>query len=143
MSEIDKTTAEDPAPYPQTIEQVTADALARYMAVCAHESGALNLPRFEQMKEAEERGVKYGVEFQVYMLNLTAGTAEQGLAFLLREVIEHLPEKADEIAARLWELWDDPPFVAWTWDVLQSYGIDPQAVSENARAKFAEKRGES
>lgn len=63
-------------------------------------------------------------------------TAEFGVAFLLHEFKRLAPEQADDLAARLWDMWEDPPLQALTWDVLDSYGIDPEQVESVALARW-------
>ena len=122
------------APYPKTVEEATADNLARHMAVEAHRDAVLNTPRFQRMMAAEKTGENHAHLRDLYFLNQALMTAEHGVAFLLHELGRLAPEQADEVAARLWDMWEDPPLEAVTWDALDSYGINPEQVASAARA---------
>ena len=124
------------APYPKTAEEATAENLARHMAVEAHYSATLNSPRHRQAMDAEKTGENLADKRSLYMLNQALMTAEHGVAFLLHELKRLAPEEADNVAARMWDMWEDPPLQAITWDVLESYGIDPEQVSEVALARW-------
>lgn len=87
------------APYPKTVEEATADNLARHMAVEAHWSASLNTPRFQQMMAAEKAGDNrdnLDDLRELYRVNQALMTAEHGVAFLLHELKRLAPEQADE-----------------------------------------------
>ncbi|WP_326646625.1 hypothetical protein OG884_18530 [Streptosporangium sp. NBC_01755] len=130
------TSTDDLAPYPETPEEATADNLARHMAVEAHYSATLNSPRFQQVMAAEKTGENLADKRSLYMLNQALMLAEHGVAFLLHELQRFAPDQADEVAARMWDMWEDPPLQAITWDALESYGIDPEQVSAAALARW-------
>lgn len=129
-------TVDDFAPYPHTPDEATAARLAAYLAVEAHWSASLSQTYFVAMRAAEESGENFPDMAAQYNLNSAAMTAEQAACFLLRKLIEHVPDKADEIAAEMWGDWEDPPVLAWTWPVLEEYGIDPQAVMDAAHKRW-------
>lgn len=133
-------TVDDFATYPHMTEEATARRLAKYMAVEAHWSASLNSSYFKAMM-AEESGSDYPNAAACYHLNQALMTAEHSVAFLLRALMHHLPDKADEIAAELWSDWEDPPVVAQTWPVLESFGIDPKAVQDAALKRFHAVKG--
>jgi hypothetical protein len=87
-------------------------------------------------RDAENEGWNHAAHMERYALNQSLMLAEHGVCFLLRKLIEHVPDKADEIAAEMWGGWEDPPLVALTWPVLESYGIDPQAVADAAQKRW-------
>lgn len=129
-------TVDDFASYPHETEDVTAARLAEYMAVEAHWSASLNQTYFKAMMAAEKSEESYPDKAAQYNLNNALMTAEHSVCFLLRKLIEHLPDKADEIAAEMWGDWEDPPLLALTWPVLESFDIDPQAVTDAARKRW-------
>ncbi|WP_326642970.1 hypothetical protein OG884_06015 [Streptosporangium sp. NBC_01755] len=130
------TSTDDLAPYPETPEEATAENLARHMAVEAHYSATLNSPRFQLMMAAEKTGENLADKRSLYMLNQALMLAEHGVAFLLHELQRFAPDQADEVAARMWDMWEDPPLQAITWDALESYGINPEQVSAAALARW-------
>ncbi|SET51882.1 hypothetical protein [Nonomuraea wenchangensis] len=129
-------TVDDFASYPNTPEEATARRLAEYMAVEAHWSASLNQTFFKAQMEAEKSGENFADAASRYLQNQALMTAEHSVSFLLRALIEHLPEKADEIAAQMWDDWEDPPLVALTWTALESFGIDPKAVQDAALKRW-------
>ncbi|MEU4224368.1 hypothetical protein AB0F17_08745 [Nonomuraea sp. NPDC026600] len=129
-------TVDDFASYPHTTDDVTARRLAEYMAVEAHWSASLNMTHFRAMAAAEASGDNFADLAAHYNLNQALMSAEHSVSFLLRVLIEHLPDKADEIAVALWNDWEDPPLLALTWTALESLGIDPEAVEKAALQRF-------
>jgi hypothetical protein len=129
-------TVDDFASYPHMVEEVTAARLAEYLAVEAHWSASLNQTYFQTMMAAHKSGENYPDEAAQYNLNSALMAAEHSACFLLRKLIEHAPDKANEIAAEMWGDWEDPPLLALTWPVLESYGIDPQAVTDAAQKRW-------
>jgi|GEM_PF-6523370 len=121
------------APYPTSPAKATCDALAAHMSVCAHASTALNTEFFVAAQTAD---TATGPEVARYLQNQALMTAELGVAFLLHEIQEHLPEMADDIARRMWEQWEDAPLQAHTWAAVNSYEIDPEQVAEVALATW-------
>jgi hypothetical protein len=108
------TTANNPAPYPTSAADVTAEGLARHLAVQAQRTNAQIMTASGLNRDAMARFVY-----------------EWGVTFLLREALAHLgPVAADDIARDLWEAWQDggsPGEFLWEW--LTEYGIDPEQVS--------------
>ena len=107
-------TGTNPAPYPTRAEDVTADNLARHIAVAAQR-------RFRATMDAAE-------------LDRTAMTLfvqEWGAVFLLREIQERSGTAvADVVARSLWEAWNDGSHLGeCLWEWLTEYGIDPEAVA--------------
>lgn len=101
------------APYPRSVDDVTADSLGRYLAVqaWAHHT---HRPTDREQTAAE--------------------TADLfGLAWLLRTLKVVAPETADEAAKDLWLAWEDGGAVReWLWTWLIGAGIDPEEVTAAA-----------
>lgn len=104
----------NPAPYPTSAEDVTADKLARHLAVQAQRSYLKTMGAAEPNRDAMARFVY-----------------EWGLVFLLREVQERAGSHvADTVARGLWEAWEDGSGLGeFLWEWLTEYGIDPVAVA--------------
>lgn len=126
--------------YPHTEDEVTARGLATFMAVEAHWSASLNTTLFQAMMAAYQASGGPTDAAALYNQNQSLMLSEHGVAFLLRALILHVPDKADEIAAELWNDWEDAPLVALTWPVLEALGGDPQAVGEAAVALYKAER---
>lgn len=101
------------APYPSSVEDVTADKFARHLAVAAQHSfrttiNAAGLDRTAMALFVQEWSVVY----------------------LLRELQERAGVMiADAVARDLWEAWEDGSGLGeWLWEWLTEYGIDPEAV---------------
>lgn len=115
-------------PYPVSGE-VTAEKLLRYETVAAY---VQEIYTHDLLKDAypTEPG---SPEWQRYLESATTLAARFGLAFLLRQVIEHIPGHADDIADRLHGMWLDggciPEFLH---DWLTEAGIDPDQVAHAA-----------
>lgn len=122
------TTLDDLAPYPRTVQEVTADTLAKALAVSAHyRQSLLNDPRSELLKGR--------------LFAMTAGTivSDYAVIELLAALAKHAGvEVADEMARSLWEDWNDGQAVAvGLWQYVKAYDIDPEQVS-----RLAEKQRE-
>lgn len=104
----------NPAPYPTSSDEVTAENLARHLTVQAYRTG-------EQIMTAS------GID-RNKMARFVYGF---GCAFLLREALAHLgPVGADEIARELWEIWDDGGSLGeFLWEWLTEYGIAPETLT--------------
>lgn len=105
------------APYPKTLEDATAEAMARDHAVRtqAHFVRSMDLP--------------FGHPDERHAINAMSWSF--GITYLLRALIEHAPDKADEIASGLWSEWHGGDgFGEWSFEWLTEYGIDPNAVNE-------------
>lgn len=107
-------TSANPAPYPTSSGEVTAENLARHLTVQAQRTNGQIMTASGIDRDAMARFVY-----------------EFGCAHLLREALAHLgPVDADEIARALWEAWDDggtPGELLWEW--LTEYGINPEQVA--------------
>ncbi len=124
-----KSHLDDLAPYPRTVQEVTADSLAKALAVRAHyRQSKLNDPRSELLKGR--------------LFAMTAGTivSEYGLIELLAALAKHAGvEVADEMARSLWSDWEDGQAVAvGLWQYVKAYGLDPDEVSRLAAEQRAE-----
>lgn len=106
-------TSKNPAPYPTAIEDVTADAMARHMAVQAQRSYVQFVGSSALSRDAMARFVY-----------------EWGVTFLLREFQERAGiTAADAVARDLWDAWNDgdsPGEFLYEW--LTEYGIDPESI---------------
>lgn len=107
-------TSKNFAPYPTRVEDVTADKLARHIAVAAQR-------RFRTTMDAAE----------LDRTEMTLFVQEWGVVYLLREIEERAGAPvADALARDLWEAWDDGSGLGeFLWEWLTEYGIDPEAVS--------------
>lgn len=136
------TTTDEFAPYPRTEDTVTADKLARSMAVAAQVAYTLVDATMGDRDAAEGPG---GVHADTPLAKAlgkvarltTSNTVERyGIVRLLRALIEHAPEHADEVARDLWQAWNDGSTLGEeTWEWLAEYGIDADAVTQVATAK--------
>ncbi|MFI7691724.1 hypothetical protein ACIBQ6_21835 [Nonomuraea sp. NPDC049655] len=103
------------APYPQSAEEATAEAMARHFTAFAqmHWQVSIDHPDKGQARQSMNMAIAY-----------------YGLAYLLRE----MPARdRDRVAHALWETWDSGMGVAvdlWEW--MAEYGIDPAAVARIA-----------
>lgn len=134
------TTLDDLAPYPKTLKGVTADGLARNLTVHAHADAMRSQALHRLMRQAEGTGTEVEAADR-YQLNVSAYTAEHGVAFALRALIKIAPGKADDVAREIWRQWDNPPIGEHTWVALEAYGIDPGAVEDVLRASEADTAG--
>jgi hypothetical protein len=118
------------APYPQREEDVTADSIARSTAVSAFARQQLI---DEYMQDNTPKGRR------LYMTEIGTLVNEYGGAFLLRELAEADPERADKAAKRLYGDWEDGQAVAeWLWHRVSEYGIDPEQVNRAASVQARE-----
>jgi hypothetical protein len=101
------------APWPTSAEDVTADKLARHLAVGAQRTLRTTMDAPDVNRDAMARLV-YG----------------WGVTFLLRELQERSGVTiADAVAQDLWEAWEDGSSLGeFLWEWLTEYGIDPEAV---------------
>lgn len=112
------------APYPRSEDEVTADALARHVAVSAQRRRVI-IDRL-MVDTSPDAGARRMDQIGV-LIN------EYGVVKLLRALVEHAPEEADGYAKRLWGAWHDGASVdEGLWEWLTEYGIDPEAVSRVA-----------
>lgn len=116
------------APYPSRLEDVTAVGLARHMTAEAHQGACRSGALMRAVIAAQDGGGDVELAQTVYVLNMAAATAGHGVGRLLRELIEHAPYAADEVARELWTQWDDAPLSGWTWQALVDDGVAPVAV---------------
>jgi sulfite reductase beta subunit-like hemoprotein len=102
------------APYPTSAEEVTAEKLARHLAVAAQHSFRTTMDATEPDRAA-----------------MTVFVHEWGIVFLLRELQERAgTHVADAVARQLWESWEDGGGLGeFLWEWLTEYGIDPEAVT--------------
>lgn len=117
---------DDVAPYPKREEDVTAVALARHLACQVQADIARSLGHYYQGSGDRQGAHDFG-------LLVGRLTGRWGCLRLLRALIEHAPDHADEVAKQLWCDWNDgssPPEFTWEW--LTEYGIDPERVSAEA-----------
>lgn len=130
----------DLAPLPKTEAEVTIGGLARHEAVNVY---ALMCQRASLGREAFGRNPVPGA------LERYAAAAEEcgawfSVLFLLRALVEHAPDAADEVARELWQFYegedDGAEYVA---DWLLEYGIDPERVIRLAEKQRAEQAAAS
>jgi hypothetical protein len=102
------------APYPTSVEDVTAEKLARHMTVQAQRNFRATMDAAELDRNAMARLV-----------------FEWGVTFLLRELQERAGATvADAVAQDLWEAWEDGSSLGeFLWEWLTEYGIDPEAIA--------------
>lgn len=134
-------TVEKFAPYPRDEDAVTADRLARHMAVAAQLTNSQIFTSMHARDAAEgtDRAEKDSplakLTAEVHHLTLVNAINEYAIVHLLRALIEHAPGQADEVAKDLWGVWEDGGAVGeWIWEWLTGYGIDPEAVRKAAEA---------
>lgn len=121
---------EEFAPYPHDEDDVTADSIARTTAVSAFARQQLI---DEYMHDDTPRGRR------LYATEIGTLVNQYGIVFLLRELAEADPERADAAAKRLWNAWEDGASVAeGLWEWVHGYGIDPVQVSEQAAQQARE-----
>lgn len=106
----------DLAPYPQTEDAATAEAMAKNHAVRTQANfvRALDLPS----GHPDEKSA-----FNTLVSNFA-------IVYLLRALAEHAPDHADEVARGLWSEWNAGDSLGeWTWEWLTGWGIDPNQVN--------------
>lgn len=121
------TAVEDLAPYPETEEQATAEALARYMAVAAWRLAA----RARQMNR-ESRGLPPGDPRRAEAIEAYIPAVDAfSVVYLLRAMSEYTGETwPDMLAAEMWGIWEEGGTsneLLHTW--LTGYGIDPDTIA--------------
>lgn len=124
------TTINEFAPYPTDEDGVTAESIARSTAVSA-------FGRQQFIDEYMHSDTPAGK--RLYMSEIGTLVNQYGVVFLLRELAEVDPERADAAAKRLWGDWEDGQSVAerlWQW--VHDYGIDPEQVNRTAEAQARE-----
>ncbi|MGI5414265.1 hypothetical protein [Actinomadura luteofluorescens] len=112
------------APYPRTVDEATAEAMVRHLAVTARYRMTAS-DRLVDCRTAEER--------TRYLDSVGLMIAEHSLAKTLRALIAHAPDHADEVARRVWTAWEDGAVIVedlHSW--LIGYGIDPERVDAAA-----------
>jgi hypothetical protein len=102
------------APYPIDAEDVTADGLAKHLAVSAQRRFRANMDAPDLDRTALNLFVK-----------------EWAVIYLLREMEERAGVKvADDVARALWESWNDGSHLGeMLWEWLTEYGINPEEVA--------------
>src|SRR5690242_7382838 len=114
----------DIAPYPRTVDEATAEAMARHLAVTAQYRMAAS-DRLVDCHTPEQKAR--------YLDSVGLMIAEHSLVKMLRALMEHAPDHADEVARRVWTGWEDGAVIAedlHSW--LTEYGIDPGRVAAAA-----------
>jgi len=105
----------DIAPYPRSVDEVTAYSLGRHLAVQAW------------VQRTHRRTATSGTDWEwstSEIVNLFA------IVWLLRALQAVAPETADEAAKDLWLAWEDGGAVReWLWSWLTAAGIDPGQVT--------------
>ncbi|MER6830817.1 hypothetical protein ABT352_32825 [Streptosporangium sp. NPDC000563] len=71
-------------------------------------------------------------EMNRWRLRYSFASYAYGVVHLLRELIEHAPDKADEIAQTLWNAWRDAETDESVRDWLTEWGIDPEKIVQEA-----------
>jgi hypothetical protein len=103
--------------YPETPEDVTADSLARYMAVAGWDAWT----RWTATPEADRTSTGR----KIRDLTLLAAVDGYAITRLLRALADIAPERADDVARDLWEAWDAGSAIGEELhDWLREYGID-------------------
>lgn len=116
------TTFNDLAPWPETVEQATAETLAKNLAV-------YGLANQQRLLDALGTGDSDSVQLEAIPHIVNA----YGLVKLLRALGECDRDRADEVARGLWADWDAGDSLGeWLWEWLTEYGIDPKRVAEVA-----------
>ncbi len=123
-------TLDDIAPYPATIDEATADRLARHLTVEAYADHAATAILYEQANKAIGTPAERSA-LGHYQATVNLMLAEWALSFLLRQIIRHAPRIADEMAQTIRENWDHG-LGDILRQVLTEYGIDPNQVTQAA-----------
>lgn len=111
-------TLNDIAPYPTTVDEVTADSLGRYLAV----RGWAHLTHRKYATSSTDRE---------WVTSEIVDTF--GIVSVLRALQAVDEGKADEAAKGVWSAWDDGAAVGeWLHSWLTGYGIDPERVDAAA-----------
>lgn len=122
------------APYPKTVEDVTAEGMARHHAAFVQLHYRLMLDPDTDTVEAKG--------------SMALAVAYYGITYLLRELNERAGAKqADEVAKELWSDWESGGALGpQIWEWLAEDGIDPERVNgiadeEKARRAIAKLAG--
>uniref|UniRef100_UPI003F49151B DUF6197 family protein n=1 Tax=Streptosporangium sp. CA-235898 TaxID=3240073 RepID=UPI003F49151B len=67
-----------------------------------------------------------------WALRYSLASYAYGVVYLLRELIEHAPDKADEIARLLWNAWSEGENDEFLRDWLAEWGIDAEKIVQEA-----------
>jgi len=119
-----KSRLDEIAPYPSTGE-VTANTLLRYETVhtYAHEA------RTRDLATAASSTRPGSPEWSRYSESAMTLVRQFAVVFLLRQIRDIAPDRADEVAAHLQELWTDGGVIReCLYDWLVEAGIDPREV---------------
>jgi hypothetical protein len=110
-------TLDDIAPYPNTEQEATAEAMIRYLLVQAQATWHRALAVDPDAEDA-----KLGDAAHLYSVASLLG------------VFRHLnPRAGNEVSRELWATWEDPPSIGISiWDDLKQLGIDPDQVNRIA-----------
>ena len=122
MSSTDKPTINDLSPYPATVDEATAEVMARHFAAFTqlHWRMAMDHPDRDKARQS-----------------ISMFTNCYAIAYLLRE---QPASEGDRVARELWETWDSGMGVGvdvWNW-LIDDYGIDPHTVNRIAARLIAE-----
>jgi hypothetical protein len=111
----------DLAPYPQTADEVTAENVAKNLALFAYAN------HWRGLDPGTSKTDQHEATAQVVHL--------YGIVKLLRTLIELDREQANTVARELWADWDAGDSLGeWLWTWLTEYGIDPAQVETAAQA---------
>lgn len=122
------------APYPQTEETATAEAIAKHLTAQAFLTGGHT---YETGKEALAPGAD-PEKVRAYTETLARLTDQFSAVYLLRALGQFAPDKVDEVARGLWECWRDGgvmPELLYDW--LEAYGDDPSEFEKAAEGEAA------
>lgn len=130
--------------WPADESEATADAMARLYATEAKRAN-YRLSAASEEYFAVERGTPgYAELARKYATAVGVYTSEWAVTRLLRALIEHAPEHADEIARDVWSALESADSLdEWLWEwLIVDYRIDPAAVDADAgkREKAAKQR---
>ena len=116
------------APYPEWGTEVTAQSLARHLAVCAQTGWARNITPF----------IRDDQEFPPQQI-----AANFAAAHLLIALAEVDPVRANFAAAQIADAWNDGGEIGtWLFEHLTALGVDPDEIARLDTARLAaEKAG--
>jgi hypothetical protein len=116
----------DLAAYPQTVDEVTADALLRYETVAAY----AHMTETQALCRAAFRPTATDADKRRYFDAEMVMAQQFAVLFVLRNLKEFAPAAvADDVAKRLHAAWDDGScFGDFLFSWLVEYEIDPEAV---------------
>jgi hypothetical protein len=124
-----------PPSWPTDEDGATADAMARYYAMTAQDAMLRSSEVFAEHVGRDDPG--YEDHLRDTWRASAAFVSEWAALRLLRGLIEHTPERADEVARDLWsalEFGDSLGECLWEWLVVD-YRIDPAAIAEDRRQR--------